>query len=148
MFIWGLLGISIVLIFSIFSGGVAIVLEKGMLPGYGSKLAFAFFTSLTMNLTFAPVMMAFHRITDTFIDLRYTNQAKRIRLANVLAQIDWNSFSSFVLFKTIPLFWIPAHTITFLMEPEYRVLLAAVLSFALGLILAFAKQAAIKNQPS
>lgn len=140
MVIWGLLGVSIVLIFAIFSGGVAMVQEKGLLPGYGSKLAFAFFTSLTMNLTFAPVMMAFHRITDTYIDLRYSSLAKRIRLADVLVQIDWRSFSSFVLFKTIPLFWIPAHTVTFLMEPEYRVLLAAGLSFALGLILAFAKR--------
>lgn len=141
MLIWGLLGVGIVLIFAIFSSGVATVMEKGLLPGNGSTLAFAFFTSLIMNLTFAPVMMAFHRITDTYIDMLYGRRDHSIRLADVFSQIDWRSFSSFVLFKTIPLFWIPAHTITFLLEPEFRVLFAALLSFALGLILAFAKKA-------
>jgi hypothetical protein len=42
--------------------------------------------------------------------------------------------------KTIPIFWIPAHTITFLLPSEYRVLSAAFLSIALGTILAFAKK--------
>jgi len=42
--------------------------------------------------------------------------------------------------KTIPMFWIPAHTITFLLPSEFRVLAAAFLSIALGAILAFAKK--------
>ncbi len=37
--------------------------------------------------------------------------------------------------KTIPLFWIPAHTITFLLPEEFRVLFAAVLSVMLGVLL-------------
>jgi len=40
--------------------------------------------------------------------------------------------------KTIPLFWIPAHTITFLLNPDYQVLFAAFLSIVLGAILAVA----------
>jgi hypothetical protein len=47
---------------------------------------------------------------------------------------------SFVLLRTIPFFWIPAHTLTFMLPPEYRVLAAAMLSVALGAILAFAKR--------
>ncbi|MBK5251987.1 MAG: hypothetical protein JJE29_05070 [Peptostreptococcaceae bacterium] len=48
-------------------------------------------------------------------------------------------FVSFVLAKTIPFFWIPAHTLTFLLPGQYRVLAAAMLSIALGLILTLAK---------
>lgn len=140
MVVWGFLGMAIVLVFTIYSSGVGTAMEKGLLPGQGSNLVFAFVTSTIMNLTFGPVMMVFHRISDTYIDLRYRGNSERIRLADVMEHIDWHGFYSFVLCKTIPLFWIPAHTITFLMEPEYRVLLAAALSVALGLILAFSKK--------
>jgi hypothetical protein len=58
----------------------------------------------------------------------------------VVDKIDFYGFISFVVLKTIPIFWIPAHTVTFLLPPEYRVLMAAFLSIALGGILAFAKR--------
>lgn len=137
--IWGFLGMVIVLVFGIFGGGVKANLDKGMLPGGESKFAFAFFVSSIMNLTFAPTMMAFHRITDTFIDLKYAGKGK-VTITDVVSNIDWNGFVSFVVCKTIPFFWIPAHTIVFLLPPEYRVLVAAALSIALGGILAFAKK--------
>jgi hypothetical protein len=38
--------------------------------------------------------------------------------------------------KTIPLFWYPAHTITFLLPAEQRVLFAALLGIVLGVLLA------------
>ena len=140
--IWGFLGMVIVLIFEIFSSGVKGALSKELLPGNNSSLIFAFFVSSIMNLTFAPTMMAFHRMTDTYIDLRYEDKQMKISLKDVVTRIDWNGFISFVLFKTIPFFWIPAHTITFLLPQEYRVLAAAMLSMALGAILAFAKKKA------
>lgn len=140
MFIWGFLGMVIVIIFSIFAQGVTAALKVGLLPGATSSLAFAFFTSAIMNLTFAPTMMAFHRFTDTFADLKFGKGKSNVSTAEVVGTIDWNGFVSFVLFKTIPLFWIPAHTITFLLPPAYRVLAAAFLSIALGAILSFAKK--------
>ena len=139
-FVWGLLGMVIVLIFSVFAAGIAGALANGFLPGGNSKFAFAFFVSFIMNLSFAPTMMAFHRVTDTFIDLKYDNKKGKVTLSDVVKRIDWNNFISFVLMRTIPIFWIPAHTITFLLPPEYRVLSAAFLSIALGAILAFAKK--------
>jgi hypothetical protein len=139
-FVWGFLGIVIVLIFNVFATGIAGALANGFLPGGNSKFAFAFFVSFTMNLSFAPTMMAFHRITDTFIDLKYENKKGKVTLSDVVKRIDWDDFISFVLVKTIPIFWIPAHTITFLLPSEYRVLSAAFLSIALGAILAFAKK--------
>lgn len=139
-FIWGLLGMAMVLIFSVFAAGIASALANGFLPGGNSQFAFAFFVSFVMNLSFAPTMMAFHRITDTFIDLKYENKKGKVTLSEVIKRIDWDGFVSFVIMKTIPIFWIPAHTITFLLPPEYRVLSAAFLSIALGAILAFAKK--------
>ncbi|WP_321415721.1 Mpv17/PMP22 family protein [uncultured Desulfobacter sp.] len=40
--------------------------------------------------------------------------------------------------KTLPFFWIPAHTITFLLPPDFQVLFAAILGIVLGIILAVA----------
>ena len=143
--IWGFLGMVIVLMFEIFGAGVKSALTKGFLPGNGSKLSYAFFASAVMNLTFAPAMMAFHRMTDTYIDLKYEQKGKKITVGDTAAVIDWRNFVSFVVLKTIPFFWIPAHTITFLLPPEYRVLMAAMLSIALGAILAFSKKNAQTN---
>jgi len=56
---------------------------------------------------------------------------------DIVSRIDWKEFVSFIILKTIPFFWIPAHTITFLLPAEYRVLVASLLSVALGVILAF-----------
>jgi hypothetical protein len=144
MVIWGFLGMLIVLIFGVFAAGVGGAIEKGLLPGKGSLILFAFLTSITMNFTFAPTMMIFHRITDTFIDMKSKGIGNAIKIRDAVKEVDWSGFFSFVICKTIPLFWIPAHTITFLLPPEYRVLMAAVLSLALGLILAFAKKRAVK----
>jgi len=138
-FIWGFLGVVIVLIFAIFGAGITAAMETGLLPGVGYTIAFAFFTSTIMNLSFAPSMMGFHRITDTYADLRFIEGKKNLKLNQVIGQVDWNNFVSFVVLKTIPMFWIPAHTITFLLPSEYRVLMAAFLSIALGAILSFAK---------
>ncbi len=138
--VWGFIGMAIVLVFDIFASGIAAAMSKSLLPGGNSKLAFAFLVSATMNATFAPAMMLVHRATDTFIDLRCEQRRTRAGVADVVAAIDWQGFVSFVLLKTIPFFWIPAHTVTFLLPPEYRVLAAAMLSIALGAILAFARR--------
>lgn len=138
--IWGLLGILVTLIFNLFANGVSACLANGYLPGGTSKFAFAFFTSALMNLFFAPVFMAIHKCTDTYIDLKLGNIIENPTLNDVLENAEWKSFVSFVLIKTIPFFWIPAHTITFLMPAEYRIIMAAFLSIALGALLAIKKR--------
>ncbi|MDR7867168.1 MAG: hypothetical protein RIN56_10135 [Sporomusaceae bacterium] len=143
--VWGVLGMAITLMFQVFSTGVVAAIAKGMLPGgYSATATFvtAFLISTVMNLAFAPTFMAFHRVTDTYIDLadgKLANLA-RVELKTVIGRIDWHGFVSFVVVRTLPLFWIPAHTVTFLLPPEFRVLMAAFLSIALGGILAFAKR--------
>lgn len=143
--IWGLLGVVIVLMFEVFATGMMSAIRKGMLPGGNSATATfvtALWISTVMNLAFAPTFMALHRITDTYLDLadgKFANLSN-VELRKVIGAIDWHGFISFVVLKTLPLFWIPAHTVTFLLPPEYRVLVAAFLSIALGAILAFAKR--------
>lgn len=137
--IWGLIGMLITLIFQIFAAGVTFAMSGGYLPGGENTFLFAFFVSSIMNLTFAPTFMAAHRFTDTWLDIHYEGK-RNIRAIDVTKRIDWNGFVTFVVMKTVPLFWIPAHTITFLLAPEYRVVMAAFLSVALGAILSFAKK--------
>lgn len=134
--VWGFLGMVIALAFQLFSGGVIAAAEKGFLPDTELHLLNAFMISTLMNLIFAPVMMGFHRFTDTWFDLRGNSQ--KPTMEKLVSTINWQQFFSFVVLKTIPFFWIPAHTITFLLPGEYRVLMAAVLSIALGLILSLA----------
>ncbi len=138
--IWGFLGMVITLIFQIFAGGVHATFDKGYLIGGEYKVLVAFMISLTMNFTFAPTMMAFHRYTDTYLDLKYGEGVAKPTVQQIVGRIDWNGFVSFVLFKTVPFFWVPAHTITFLLPENYRVLAAAMLSMALGLLLTVAKR--------
>ncbi len=98
----------------------------------------AFLVSAIMNLTFGPAFMAAHRISDTYIDLRV--EGLKPSISQVITRIDWPGFYTFVVGKTVPFFWIPAHTITFLLPTVYRVLWAVYLSMALGAILAYARQ--------
>jgi hypothetical protein len=137
--IWGLLGMVITIIFGIYSAGVINLQASGILPFEGVSLAFAFFTAALMNITFAPTFMYTHRISDTFLDMK-SEGVKDLNLTKVVKRIDTASFVTFVVMKTIPYFWIPAHTLTFLLPSEYRILAAAMLSIALGLILTVAKK--------
>ena len=131
--VWGLIGILITLVFGLYDSGVTALENSNLLPTSEVSVLHAFFVSLFMNLTFGPMMMAFHRVSDTFIELRVNKQ--KVSITETVERIDWAGFIKFVVFKTIPLFWIPAHTITFILEPTYRVIFAAVLGIVLGLLL-------------
>lgn len=135
--IWGAIGIAITFMMNAYKGSVGFLTEGGLLPGKNSTFLKAFYTSAIMNLTFGPTFMAFHKCTDKWLDLKY--EKKDHKLSDVVGGIDWYGFVSFTLFKTIPLFWIPAHTVTFLLPGEYQVIVAASMSIALGIILSIKK---------
>jgi hypothetical protein len=147
--IWGVVGMTVVLMFEIYLSGVGGAVRKGLLltgGGAAGAVLTAFFISAAMNLTFAPVFMAAHRMTDTYIDMRAEGLAPT--WPQVVARIDWHGFITFVVAKTIPFFWIPAHTVTFLLPPEYRVLSAAYLSIALGAMLSYARRRKAADKPA
>jgi len=157
MIVWGFLGLSINIAFQIFSAGGPVFLAylgitdapEAMKGGFSAlKLLDAFTISATMNLTFAPVMMTFHKITDTHIVKTggsISGLFSPIPFASIFKNMNWDVMWNFIFKKTILFFWIPAHTITFLLPAEFRVLFAAILGIALGLILAIGGQKAMKQ---
>ncbi len=158
--VWGLLGIGIKMAFVIFAVGTPVMLEKLFSLGSavesmkansiidafniglgGTRILTAFAISTCLNLIFAPVFMTFHKITDTHIIKTggtLSGFFSPINFKEIFPNLNWKVQWNFVFKKTIPFFWIPAHTITFLMPGEYRIIFAAVLGIVLGVILSFA----------
>lgn len=128
MGVWGLIGMTLVVIFPLFELGIRGVFERFGWPQV--TLLMAFFMSLTMNLFFAPLMMGFHRLTDGFIEALVKGQKTTFK--HLIETMAWPQFLNFTLGKTIPFFWLPAHTLTFLMPDGWRVVYAALLGVSLG----------------
>jgi hypothetical protein len=153
--VWGFLGVSIKMAFVIFGEGAPFMLktlgvsfpteDPGDILRQGGyswlKLISAFSVSATLNLFFAPVFMTFHKITDMHI-IDNKGTLKRfftpIKFRKQFMELDWATMWNFIFKKTIPLFWIPAQTINFMLPEEYRVLFAAFLSIILGVLLSVA----------
>ena len=148
--VWGVLGMGINFSFIVFSSGVpAFAAYMGMTdtaavmagPVSLPKVLLALGISAAMNSIFAPVFMTLHKITDIHI-LSTGGSLKGfftpIPMGKIMQELNWQVQWGFVFKKSIPLFWIPAHTITFLLPPDSRVLFAALLGVALGVILAVA----------
>jgi len=121
--IWALLGLLVKWAFSSFGLLIQAQAANGLLPaaaGVGGTFWFALAVSTEMNLLFAPFLMASHRVLDNLVDRRWTWAGMHIALYTIF----W--------------FWIPAHTITFLLPVNFQILFAAILSTILGSIMGFA----------
>ena len=155
LLIWGVLGVVIASAMTIFKTGTVKLLDGGFhLNGKAAewfagslswgKFFVALCVSVLMNTLFAPVFMTFHKITD--IHIAETGGSLKgffchpLKIRETLSKkINWDIQYGFVFAKTIPLFWYPAHTITFLLPPTLQVLFAAFLGVALGVILSIKK---------
>lgn len=149
MVVWGFLGMGINMAMIIFSKGTPMFMQyMGMTnaveafttDGFSmDKLWVALAVSVAMNTIFAPVFMTLHKVTDAHI-AAHGGSLKAlvtpIPMAERLATLNWQAQWGFVFRKTIPFFWYPAHTITFLLPAEQRVLFAALLGIVLGVLLA------------
>jgi len=150
--VWGFLGMTVKMAFVIFGEGAPVLMEVAGVKGAGAsmtgglswlKVFTAFTISTSLNLFYAPVLMTVHRITDTHISDhggKLTCLLKPIHFGEIMVKMDWDTMWNFVLKKTIPLFWIPAQTINFLLPPDVRILVAAIYSVVLGVLLAVASQ--------
>ena len=161
--VWGFLGIGIKMAMVVFSAGTPVLVEKffcitdaiksmdkKVCPDYlaaanaglgFTRIITAFFISTFMNLTFAPVFMTYHKITDTHIlenGGTLSGFFRWIKLKEIFPRLNWSVQWNFVFKKTIPFFWIPAHTITFLLPGEYQVIFAAALGIVLGVFMSIA----------
>lgn len=140
--VWGFLGWVFTAVFPLFSYGVDGLLAAGLLPGAESVVVVAFFKSTFTNLIFGFPMMVFHRFTDSLIERGML--FCRWPVVDVFANLHWPSLFRVVGFAVL-WFWIPAHTITFLLPPEYRVMAAALLAIVLGFILGIAKRRSLSE---
>lgn len=156
--VWGVLGVAIKMAFIIFGEGAprmlavmgvefgldnpADILKPDFFTSFSLKqLLAAFAVSITMNTFFAPVFMTIHKITDTHILFHNGSLRSLIRpiaFGRIMQTMNWEVQWNFVFKKTIPLFWYPAHTITFLLPSELRILFAALLGIVLGVLLSIA----------
>lgn len=155
--VWGILGLTIKLAFVVFAVGTPAFLSyigvKEASTAMQSsmsliKVLVAFCISATMNIIYAPFMMTLHKITDTHIVNNggtLSGFFKPIKFGEIFTNLNWNVQWNFVFKKTIPFFWIPAHTITFLLPAEFQVLFAAILGIVLGVLLAIASQKSVKQ---
>jgi len=148
--VWGFLGMGIKMAFTIFSAGAPAVPAEFGLPitaatlksgDFFPRLLAAFCVSVTMNFIFAPVFMTLHKVTD--LHIAETGGTLRgfftpIPMGRLLKEIRWDVMWGFVFKKTLPGFWAPAHTITFMLPPYFQVVFAALLGVILGVILAVA----------
>jgi len=149
--LWGFLGIIITASFIIFSTGAPFILNKlGFLWGstalgasFGvEKIITALTISITMNILFAPILMLSHSLADAYVAEHNGSMQcfmHKPHIAKYLQNISWEQFWEFAIVRNILFFWIPMHTITFLLPEAFRVLFAAVLGACLGLILTFIK---------
>lgn len=149
MVVWGVLGMAISMAMTVFSNGIpAFITAMGgasLVADFAAdgitwgKFVVALAISVMMNTFFAPVFMTFHKITDAHI-AECGGSLKAIitpiPMQRLIKNINWDVQWGFIFKKTIPLFWYPAHTITFMLPGELRVLFAALLGVALGVILA------------
>lgn len=144
--VWGFLGIFLKAAFTVFATGSPNVLTTMGLnyatdSSFTGRLITAFTISVMLNGIFAPVLMVLHKLMDDHIKVhngRLNCLLIPVNVRDRLTAIDWSIMWGLVLKKTIPLFWIPAQTLTFMLPPDVRILFAAFLGGVLGVILAFA----------
>lgn len=115
---WAFLAVLIKYAFVGFNGFVQALIEHSFLPNL-SGIGKSFAISTTMNLQFGPFLVLMHRLLDNLI----------------ARQKNWKNIDKG--FYSLLWFWIPAHTITFILPKELQIGLAAIWSLALGIILGF-----------
>ena len=132
--VWGVYGMLFTIAFALFGKGIAAVMGTPVWPltfenDTAQRIWQGFSTSFWANLIFCFPMMLSHEYWNTCI-----NKKRVLGGGEFLEGIDKHIWGSFML-KSIVVFWIPAHTITFSLPAQYQVLMSAYLSLALGFIL-------------
>jgi hypothetical protein len=120
---WAVLGVFVKYGFVGMKGFTRALVDHQLLPQFmDGGIGWAFAVSTVMNILFGPHVMFFHRLTDNLIMRRWDFRG----MAGALRTLVW--------------FWIPVHTITFLLPSEYQIGLAAAWSIVLGFIMGFSRR--------
>ena len=115
---WALLAVTIKYAFVGYQGFVESLVSHHLLPEL-NLFSNAFLLSVTMNLQFGLLLVILHRFLDNLI----------------AQQRNWKNIDKGML--SLIWFWIPAHTITFMLDKPFQIGLAAIWSVVLGFILGY-----------
>lgn len=115
---WAIIAITIKYAFVGYQGFVDDLIASQLLPDLG-LFGRALAVSVTMNLQYGLFLVIFHRVLDNLI----------------ARQNNWKNIDKGML--SLIWFWIPAHTITFMLDKPYQIGLAAIWSIVLGFILGY-----------
>ena len=115
---WAFLAVCIKYAFIGFNGFVDSLIEHNLLSQM-NIFGRAFAISTTMNLQFGPFLVIMHRLLDNA----------------VMRKRNWDNIDKSLL--SLLWFWMPAHTITFILPKPFQIGLAALWSVVLGIILGF-----------
>ena len=115
---WAILAVFIKYAFTGFTGFIDTLIAHNMLPQLNLFFK-AFAKSIAINIEFGLFLVLFHRVLDNL----------------VIREKNWKNIDKG--FYSLIWFWIPAHTITFMLPKVYQIGLAALWSVALGIILGF-----------
>ncbi len=115
---WAILGVVIKAGFTGMKGFVKALIDHQLLPQlFAEGFLWALSVSVFTNILFGPQMMLFHRLEDNLI-------MHQKGFAGI--QRSW---------LTLLWFWIPAHTLTFILPTDLQIGLAALWSLVLGILL-------------
>jgi hypothetical protein len=133
---WGIIGIWVAAAFPFQYSGVAALTENGIWPDFSQ----AFSTSLWANLLsgYAFFMMLTQYWMNNLINRGWSEPW------SIFQDEQFVPWARTILLSLI-LFWLPAHTATFMLPDGWRTLFAAYLGIALGLILTLAKRPSIET---
>ena len=115
---WAFLAICIKYAFVGFQSFVDGLILHQFLPELG-LFGRAFSVSVAMNLQFGLLLVILHRFLDNLVS----------------QENNWKNIDKGML--SLVWFWIPAHTITFMLDKPYQIGLAAIWSLVLGIILGY-----------
>ena len=115
---WGILAVLIKYAFIGYQGFIDSLIDHHYLPQLSGVLR-SFALSTAMNMQFGMLLVIFHRILDNL----FKKEKNWDNIEKGLFSLIW--------------FWIPAHTITFILPKVFQIGLAAIWSVALGIILGF-----------
>jgi hypothetical protein len=127
--IWGVFGLWITSAFPMIDGGVQRLVGLQMWPD--TPLFFWMSTWINLFSGYGFFMMFCHYWTDTMIVQGF------LWPWHLFGRPETGRWGKIVLISLV-LFWVPAHSLTFWLPPHWRILCAAYLGIALGLILSFA----------
>jgi hypothetical protein len=132
--VWGFFGIWFTWAFAFAAEGTIGLIKKGLWLDTG-HVGNAFSTSLWLHMLggYAYFMMLVHEYINFCIkDGRLVNT---VTFGEKLNKRVWFRFIPLTLF-----IWLVLHTFTFTLEPQFRVLSAALLAIVLGFLLSFGKK--------